>query len=119
MENNKMISSAKIIGAIIGLLTIAWQIMQIVNGKAFNMFLIADFILGIALILAAISKVKKNQPLYLLMAFMFSAGVFATATFGGLMTNTYNFGAITTTLALIPCVIYSVLLAKYLVTKLL
>jgi hypothetical protein len=112
MENNKKNSTAKVVAIIVGALTLAWQVLQIINGKAINMFLIADIILGIALIAAALKANTKNGEIYLLIAFAFSAGVFATATFGGLTMGTYNFGAATTTLALIPCLFYTYTISK-------
>ncbi len=104
--------AARIIAFAIGLLTLLWQVMKIAQGNFQNLFFIPDIILGIALIAASLVKINNNGVLYLLLAYVFSVGVFGTATFGGLLTGTYDFGAFTTTVALIPCIIFIVLLSK-------
>lgn len=108
---------ARIIGFIIGLLTLLWQVMQIAQGNFQNLFFIPDIMLGAALISASLVRTNRNGVLYLLLAYAFSVGVFGTATFGGLLTGTYDFGAFTTTVALVPCIIFIVLLSKETIKK--
>jgi hypothetical protein len=112
-----MLKTARIIGFITGLLTLAWQVIQIMNGKGENIFLVADIILGIFLIISSLVNETKNGSLYLLLAYTYSAGVFSVATFGNLTIGTYNFGAFTTTLGLVPSVIFMVLISKHILRK--
>jgi peptidoglycan/LPS O-acetylase OafA/YrhL len=93
----------KILAFSTGLLTLVWQIMQVANGKGQNIFLIADIILGIALMVTASLKTNDKNTSWLNAALGFACGVFATATFGALTMSTYNFGAFTTTVGLVPC----------------
>jgi peptidoglycan/LPS O-acetylase OafA/YrhL len=102
----------RILTFITGLLTLAWQVIQIINGKAQNVFLVADIILGILLIAVALMKPEPQKKSWLIAALGYACGVFATATFGGLTMGTYNFGALTTTLGLIPC-LYSIIWLIY------
>ncbi len=95
----------RILAFSVGLLTLVWQIVQITNGKGQNIFLIADIILGIVLMITAFLKPNHNNANWLIAALGFACGVFATATFGALTMGTYNFGAFTTTLGLVPCFI--------------
>jgi peptidoglycan/LPS O-acetylase OafA/YrhL len=88
---------------LVGILTLVWQVVQVANGKAQNMFFVADIILGIALMATALLKPTDKNTIWLIAALGYACGVFATATFGGLTMRTYNFGAFTTTLGLIPC----------------
>jgi hypothetical protein len=95
--------TVRIITFLVGLLTLVWQGMQVANGKAQNMFFIADIFLGAFLIASAILKPIEKNISWLMVALAYASGVFSTATFGGLTMGTYNFGAFTTTLGLIPC----------------
>jgi peptidoglycan/LPS O-acetylase OafA/YrhL len=95
-----------------GLLTLAWQVLQIVNGKGQNIFLIADIILSFALMATAFLKLSDRNISWLQAALGFSCGVFATATFGGLTMGTYNFGAFTTTVGLVVCFVSLVWLIR-------
>jgi peptidoglycan/LPS O-acetylase OafA/YrhL len=93
----------RIVTFIIGLLTLGWQFMQIAQGKIKNLFLIPDIILGILLMMVALLNPEGKNVKWLITALGYACGVFATATFGGLTMGTYNFGAFTTTLGLLPC----------------
>jgi peptidoglycan/LPS O-acetylase OafA/YrhL len=86
-----------------GLLTLAWQLIQLAKGNGQNIFLIADIILGFVLIVTALLKPNDKNISLLIAALGFACGVFATATFGALTMGAYNFGAFTTTAGLIPC----------------
>ncbi len=108
-----MIRIARIFAFIIGTLTLIWQLVQIVTGNAINQFLIPDLLLGIALVGASFLTPTQRGVSLLLAAFGFTAGVFAVATFGGLLTQTYDFGAFTTTIGLIPSTIFMFLLVGY------
>jgi peptidoglycan/LPS O-acetylase OafA/YrhL len=87
----------------IGLLTLTWQLIEVIKGNIQNIFFIVDILLGIALIVTATLKPNAINTSWLNAALGFACGVFATATFGGLTMGTYNFGAFTTTVGLIPC----------------
>jgi peptidoglycan/LPS O-acetylase OafA/YrhL len=93
----------RILTFITGLLTLGWQIMQIAKGNAKNLFLIPDIILGIVLMVAAVLKPEGKNISWLIATLGYACGVFATATFGGLIMGTYDFGAFTTTVGLVPC----------------
>jgi peptidoglycan/LPS O-acetylase OafA/YrhL len=93
----------RILAFITGLLTLAWQVIQVVKGNGQNIFLVADIILGIALMVTALLKPTDKNISWLMAALGFACGVFATATFGALTMGTYNFGAFTTTVGLLPC----------------
>jgi peptidoglycan/LPS O-acetylase OafA/YrhL len=86
-----------------GILTLVWQILQIVKGNGQNIFLIADIILSVLLMVTALLKPNAKNTSLLIIALGFACGVFATATFGGLTMGTYNFGAFTTTVGLAIC----------------
>jgi peptidoglycan/LPS O-acetylase OafA/YrhL len=104
--NNKTVIQMKlvrILAFITGLLTLGWQIMQVAQGNAKNLFLIPDIILGIVLMVAAVLKPEGKNISWLIAALGYACGVFATATFGGLTMGTYDFGAFTTTVGLVPC----------------
>ena len=107
-----MTRTARTFAFIIGSLTVLWQIMQVVEGNFRNLFFPTDLILGAALMITALLKPTIKNQLLLLAAYAFSVGVFATATLGGMLVGSYNFGAFTTTIALVPCSIFLVLLAK-------
>ncbi len=95
--------TVRIIAFLTGFLTLAWQVLQIVKGNGMNIFLIPDIILGIVLMITSFLKPIGSNVNWFIAALAYSCGVFATATFGGLLMNTYNFGAFTTTLGLVPC----------------
>ena len=108
----KVVRLGRVFAFVIGLLTAVWQVMQVANGNFRNLFFTPDILLGVGLILASLVKPGNNAILALIIAYAFSSGVFATATFGGLLVGSYDFGAFTTTLALIPCIIFLALLPR-------
>jgi CDP-diglyceride synthetase len=93
----------RVIAFVTGLLTLAWQMIQIAKGNGQNIFLIADIILGMVLMATAWLKPNGKNTSWLIAALGYTCGVFATATFGALTMGTYNFGAFTTTAGLVPC----------------
>lgn len=107
-----MIKTARIFAFVIGSLTVLWQVLQVVDGNFRNLFFPSDLLLGVALMITALLKPSSKNLLLLLAAYAFSAGVFATATLGGILVGSYDFGAFTTTVALVPCFVFLVLLAK-------
>ncbi|MEM7575452.1 MAG: hypothetical protein AAF433_21290 [Bacteroidota bacterium] len=113
MKPVDLITTARILAILIGSLTLLYQVMEIANGNALNFFLVGDIILGIVLIAAAFTQPVARRPLYLLTAFAYTSGVFMIATFGGLVVGTYDFGAFTTTVGLIPALAMVVLLLRH------
>ncbi|MBW4558337.1 MAG: hypothetical protein KME59_20900 [Trichormus sp. ATA11-4-KO1] len=112
-----MIRLARVFSLLIGGLTLIWQGWEVVNGRLFNQFLIADIILGIFMIIAAVLPNRFKSVLTMLVAYAYSGGVYMVATTGGLLLSEYNFGAFTTTLGLFPCIIFVILLSRWLVQK--
>ncbi len=108
----KVVRLGRFFAFIIGLLTLLWQVIQVANGNFKNLFFTPDILLGLGLILASLVRPRIKAILALIIAYAFSSGVFATATFGGLLVGSYDFGAFTTTLALIPCIIFLALLPR-------
>ncbi|MDX2061858.1 MAG: hypothetical protein SFY70_02235 [Bacteroidia bacterium] len=107
-----MYTLARIFGGIIGGLTLAWQGWQVALGEAQNFFFIPDVLLGIFLVVASLRNESPRAVAGLLWAYGYTTGVFATATFGGLLMGTYDFGAATTSVGLVPSICFSVLLAQ-------
>ncbi|WP_287127479.1 hypothetical protein [Candidatus Cyanaurora vandensis] len=112
-----MINLARFFALLIGGLTLVWQGWEVISGRLFNQFLAADIILGIFMIIAAVLPNRFNSALAMLAAYAYSCGVFMVATTGALLLSKYDFGAFTTTLGLIPCSIFVVLLNRWLVQK--
>ncbi len=112
-----MIRLARSFAFLIGSLTLVWQAWEVSQGRLFNQFLVADIILGILLMVAAGLPNRFNSVLTMLIAYAYSCGVFMVATTGGLLLSTYDFGAFTTTLGLIPCSVFTILLSHWLIQK--
>lgn len=113
-----MIRSARIFAALIGGLTLMWQGGEVLNGELLNRFLVADIILGLLMIVAAALPRRYDSVLAMLVAYAYSSGVYAVATTGGLLLGSYDFGAFTTTLGLVPCAIFVILLSRWLAMRL-
>ena len=113
MKNSNLITVARVLAVITGSLTLLYQFMEVLNGNAKNLFLVGDIVLGIVLIAAAFARPVASRPLYLLAAFAYTSGVFMIATFGGLVVGTYDFGAFTTTIGLVPSLAMVVLLLRH------
>ena len=88
---------------VVGVATFIWQMIELMNGNARNMFFAADIIFAVALVAAALIKHDAKASAAMLVAFSGMAGVYAVATFGALTTGTYAFGPFTTTVGLIAC----------------
>lgn len=112
-----MVKLARVFAFLVGGLTLVWQGWEVISGRLFNQFLIADIILGIFLIAAAMLPNRFHSALAMLVAYAYSGGVFVVATTGGLLLSKYNFGAFTTTLGLISCSIFVVLLSPLVDSK--
>lgn len=97
------ITAIRTIALIVGIGTLLWQVIQLVNGNAQNMFFVADIIFAGALAIAALIKNKPKAIAAMQVAFSGLAGVFAVATFGALTMGTYAFGPFTTTVGLLLC----------------
>ena len=96
MNKSNLISVARVLAVITGSLTLLYQLMEVLNGNAKNLFLVGDIILGIVLIAAAFARPVARRPLYLIAAFAYTSGVFMIATFGGLVVGTYDFNLVKT-----------------------
>lgn len=112
-----MIRLARVFALSIGGLTLLWQAWEVINGRLFNQFLIADVLLGLGLIVAALLRNRLYSSLAMLIAYAYSVGVFMVATTGGLLMSKYDFGAFTTTLGLVPCSLFTVFLCRWLIQK--
>jgi hypothetical protein len=108
---------ARIFAFLIGGLTLLYQVGEVLSGRLFNQFLVADLVLGILMIAAAGVPNRFNSVLAMLVAYAYACGVFMVATTGGLLISRYDFGAFTTTVGLFPCSIFTVLLSRWLVQK--
>lgn len=95
----------RVLTFITGFLTFAWQVLQVIQGNGKNLFLVPDIILGILLVAVAFLKPTVDNEKWLIAALSYACGVFATATFGGLVMDTYDFGAFTTTVGLVLCLL--------------
>lgn len=96
----------RILAILVGFGTVIWQISEWSQGRAQNMFFVADVVIGLYLGLSAFIPSARSAQVNLLAAFGLIAGVFSVATFGALTMGIYDFGPFTTTIGLIislPC----------------
>lgn len=110
----KNLKTIRVLAIVVGLSTIAWQIMQISNDNMRNMFLIADIGIGLLLALTALVSNKKTAALLMLIMFSAIGGVFSVATFGDLTLGQYKFGSFTTTVGIVISLISIIILYRQL-----
>lgn len=105
---------ARVFAYIVGGLTLLYQVLEVSSGNLTNRFLVADIILGVGLIAAAVVPARLAASLAMLAGYSYAAGVFVSATTGGLLQAEYDLGAASTTVGLVPCVVFIVLLGRWL-----
>jgi ABC-type thiamin/hydroxymethylpyrimidine transport system permease subunit len=98
-----MILPARITAAALGLAVLAWQAVNARNGRFLHPFLVADLIIGLWLVAAALWPGRRGPAAALLAGVSALAGVFLAATTGRALTGGYDLGTFLTTLGLVPC----------------
>lgn len=105
---------ARVFAVVVGGLTLIYQIWQVSSGNGANQFLVADIVLGVCLIVSASLSARFVAALAMLAAYSYAAGVYVVATAGGLLLGMYDLGVASTTLGLVPCVAFIILLGRWL-----
>ena len=112
-----MILAARITAASLGLAVLAWQVVNARRGRFVHPFLVADLVLGLFLVAAAVLPGRRGPALAMLAGFAALAGVFLSATTGRLLLGGYDTGTALTTLGLVPCLAGALGLARWLLRE--
>jgi hypothetical protein len=107
-----MLSNSRVAAATLGLIVLGWQGWNAWRGDFYHRFLVADLLLGSALIVAASWRPDRASAVMMLAAFSAMGGVFLAATTGALLRGGYDLGAAATTVGLIPCLAHGVVLGR-------
>ncbi len=102
--------TVRIIAILVGLGTIAWQIMQWSGGNAQNMFFLPDILVGLYLAAAALFRDVRRAMLHMFAGFGLMSGIYLVVTLGTpWVEETFSVAANSTLLGLIftlPCMVW-------------
>ena len=110
-----MIRTSRIVALALGGIILAWQGANAWRGEFIHGFLVADAVVAALLIVAATWRGDRAAAALMLAAFAATGGVFLTATTEALVAGRYGLGRMATTVGLIPCVVRSAVLGRWLV----
>ncbi len=110
-----MIRASRIVAAALGAAVLGWQVVNWRNGRFVHDFLPADLILGTFLVVSALWKGERGAAAAMLGGFAAMGGVFLSATTLRMLRGGYDMGTALTTLGLVPCLIHTTGLGRWLV----
>lgn len=104
---------ARISGALLGLAVLGWQGVNAINGRFVHPFLVADIVVGLALVAAAVWPGGRGPALALLGSFGALGGILLSATTGRWLDGGgFDLGRALAALGVVPCVAAAWLLAR-------
>ena len=110
-----MIRSARATALALGIAVLGWQAWNAWNGRFVHRFLVSDLAASFVLLAAGSWPGERGAAAGMLAGFAALAGVFLSATAGGLLVDGYQrTGTVLTTFGLVPCVLGTIGLALWL-----
>lgn len=107
-----MIRTSRAGATVLGLILLAWQVVNASRGRFVHPFLIADLMVAVLLLISSSLPNDRTGSAVMLAAFSATAGVFLAATTAAILRDGYSLGRVMTGVGLVPCVIFAVALGK-------